>query len=246
MSRVSFLKSCVLGMSLVAFGGTAQAALVSITDLDASWINIDPGSITPSGNGTDFASMRWGTVSGNNPQSGYDFGVAATPIDRILPPSPSTPFTLGTWTHLNNPILAPSLTSATLQLDAAVSIDGSSQGVFSFLFDFTHFETPNNASTCANGGANGVGVNVNGCADLVTVSANAMSDSVLIGGDLFTLTLDSLTSTSFETIERANNRFTISGFWALDSRSVPEPGILTLLGMGFVGLGLAGRRRKVA
>ncbi len=246
MSHGRFLKSWILGLSLVAFGGTAQAALVTITDLDASWINVDPASITPSGNGTDSASISWGNPATSAGDSGYTFTVASTPINRILPPSPSSIFELGTWIHRNNPITGTTLSTATLQLDAQVSVDGISQGGFSFLFDFTHDETPNGANPCANGGANGGGVNSNGCADLVTVSTNGLSDSILVGADLFTLTIDPLTSTSFETVEKRSNRFVIQGYWGLDTRAVPEPGILALLGMGFLGLGLAGRRRKFA
>ncbi|MEJ2742983.1 MAG: choice-of-anchor K domain-containing protein [Gammaproteobacteria bacterium] len=206
---------CAGALSVSSF---ANASVVKFSGLTASWINIDPVAISVSGNGTDTASMAWGTpLLTQGPQSDYVFETASTPFQVELPPSPSAAFDLGTWTFNNNP-LSPNtdivndiLRSATLQLDTTIEVDGTSVGTKSFFFDFTHIETPNNDDPCANGDANNVDNNINGCADIVTVAANSLSESFLL---------------------------------ELDPRNVSEPGTLALLGLGLAGLGVRLRRKS--
>jgi hypothetical protein len=161
-----------------------------------------------SGNGTSSASLFWGMPASSNGQSGYNFTTASTPISYEVPPQ--TPvFIIGTWSHYNNPIYKPSLDTIRLVISAEISIDGVSQGIMNFYFDFVYNETPNNENPCANGIPNNIGVNIKGCADIVDVNYNTLSDSFLLDGTLFTLTLTS-DSSHFETVESSTNTFPVN------------------------------------
>jgi hypothetical protein len=108
-----------------------------------------------------------------------------------VPPSPSA-FVLGTFNHQNLPIPSgASMASIQLRIAADVAVDGNpvAGNPRVFLFDVNRRETPNAASPCANGGAQGVGVNINGSADRGTFGANPSFENVLIGSDLYTLNL---------------------------------------------------------
>jgi hypothetical protein len=227
--------------------GAASAASVSIDVITATWSNVAGGSaVNFTGNGTASASVNWGT---GGPQSGYVFTAAAMPIVSTLPPSPSPTFTLGTFTHRNLPITSgTSITGVRLTISAAVSIDSVSQGTKNFVFDFDHWETPNSANPCANGGTNGVGVNISGCADRVQVGFNSLSESIVIGADTYTLNIvgflvGGVPFSEFWTTENDINTALLRANWSLRSEVVPAPMSLALFGMGLAGLGLAMRRR---
>ena len=108
-------------------------------------------------------------------QSGYNFVIATQPINFTVPPSRSANDVLGTFTHVNFPIYLPSITGIKLEIEADVSVDADEGGPeprlvgsnLTFQYGFDHWETDNGARPCANGAANGSGVNVNGCADRV-------------------------------------------------------------------------------
>jgi len=235
---MSIFRSFALCLGLFLFSGTSHATLISIDSLTAEWINTNPVSgITNSGAGTS-ASIYWGDPATAGGQSGYLFETVATPIVNEVPPN-SGDFLLGSWTHFNNPIYAttnlPALQAATLQLTANISADSSSLGSFNFLYDFTHHETPNGANPCANGGQNNVGVNINGCADIVDIVFNDLSNSFSVDGTHFTLNL-AAGSSKFETIEKQKNTFDV---FAKITASVPTPTTLLLFGLGLFGLGFA-------
>jgi len=237
-----------IGMLLTcAWGSSSQAATITFDNVVGAWSNVSGGAgvnFISSGGGA--ASVNWGTTL---PQSGYDFFSATPPpVDVVVPPSPSAPFTLGDFQHRNRPIPAgTSITAATLTISMDVSVDGSPLGSKNFVFDFLHNETPNGANPCADGGANGVGVNVNGCADQVRFVYNNLSDTFTVGNITYTVDLFGFVlpnggvATEFWTTENAANRATLQG---VVRQHVPEPATLLLFGLGLAGLTARLTRRR--
>lgn len=243
------------GAAILALGmGSAGAAEVKLSDINALWLNpvgggggtvINPATPGPS------TQVRWPS-SGD--QSGYNFTVLQDPITVDVPPAPKI-FDLGTFTHLNFPIPSGTgITSVQLQISANLTIDGQSIGPKTFLFDFTHFETPNEPggnSPCANGGANNAGVNINGCADRVTFATSGLTDTFDVNGAEYTLTLTGFVDgdgdlvDAFWTTENLSNSAVLRGsvdVYVPPPTNVPAPPALALLGMGLLGLGFATRR----
>ena len=186
-------------------------------------------------------------------QSGYNFTGANTPFDA----GEGTGFSLGTFTHTNMPINAgTSITAATLnvtiQFTGDFFDDPDELHFANSQFIFLHNETTNNANPCADGGANGVGVNINGCADIVTAFLNPGSFSqFLIGGINYTfgVTGFQIPGGSFSSQEDDVNSVLLQGsFAAVDTFNVPGPAVgagLPALVAACLGLfGLQRRRRQ--
>lgn len=118
-------------------------------------------------------------------------------------------------------------------------------------FHFDHSETPNGADPCANGGANGVGVNISGCADIVTISSVSLDQLINVGGDLYFFNLlgfsidNGLTfSDEFQSEEAASNTAQLYG--RVTTQRVTEPFTLSLLGAGLAAVAARRRSRRSA
>lgn len=256
-TKAKFTIKLVSAAAVLAFSAGGWAGTVTFDPITAMWINGDPAAnVLTYQQGTANPLARWGGNSGANPSpddSGYDFQAAATPLNVVVPPNTFSPlFDLGTFTHHNNPIPAgTSITGIDLFLNTGVYIDGVGQGNKQFLFHFIHDETPNGADPCADGGAYGVGVNVNGCADHVKTQWVASSDTFEIandqgGFDTYTLNImgfqtpdgkavDFWTKEAFQNVATLKARIVLAsdtGGGGIDDPPLPEPGSLPLMGIG--------------
>lgn len=232
----------------------ASAAVVDFTNIKGEWfdvVSLGGPAVEYTGNGTSSASVRWGTDTGYG-RSGYDFESLAIPQLLVAPPGGSATSSIATFRHLNNPINAgTSISSIKLKFTTDVLVDSNPFGTVTFVYSFSHDETSNGDDPCAYGGANNVGVNINGCADRVTVNFNSQSDFFTIDGyeyamDVVGFLVGGNPALNFLTVERETNTAELRGRLVLYSEAdaVPEPATWAMFIAGFGLVGAAARRRQ--
>ncbi len=237
--------SCSLAVTAaLAFAPYAGAATIGqITGISGTWTATTPTSgVTTSLGGSQ---ISWGSPASGSGQSSYVFGASTTPIDV----ESDTTFELGTFTHNNNPIYSNGtiLSDATLTVATTLNLGGSSQPIKS-VFNFEHWETPNNASPCANPGAD----NSMGCADRVTFALNlAQTESFLIDGKEYVVNLTGFLingslASEFWTKEGISNSAILQGNIVEKASVVPIPAAAWLFGSALLGFFGIGYRRKLA
>lgn len=186
------LKSVALALAAL-YAGNASAAIVTqwTVGVDAAFL---PGSIVDSNGNTPGGvaisnsdrRLRWGNSTGFG-QSGLD--ITNSPINTVVntgvgvtPP----PVANVSVTHTNQPITGDTLDRVTLAVALTLTplappLPGLPATSTQFLIDF--LETPNGDDPCANGGANGAGVNVDGCGDIFVIGNNALNYSFFYDTD---------------------------------------------------------------
>lgn len=223
--------------------GAASAATVEIVSVTGAWTSLTGGQDVL---GIDTSSVRWGEDIGNG-QSGYDF----TGIAPSGPHNANTLFDMGIFTHVNRPVEGgTSITAAVLEVLFTFTIDGGPAISRSSVFDFNHWETTNDNNPCADGGVNGVGINVNGCADNVDPQTNPdFTETFEIAGVKYVFDVTGFDiGNSFWTKENALNTATIRGRFTEERNisPIPLPAAGWLLLAGVAGLGVAARKRRAA
>ena len=250
------MRATILAAAVAAvFAAPASAAVVDFTNIRGEWfdvVSLGGPAVTFTGNGTANASVRWGSNQGDG-RSGYDFQAVSIPSLSVSPPGGSATTSIGTFRHVNNPIgSGTSISSIKLKFTTDVLVDSNPFGTITFTYSFTHDETPNGANPCAFGGANNVGVNINGCADRVTVNFLSQSDVFTLDGydyalDVVGFLVGSNPATNFLTVEEQTNTAELRGRLVLYSQvnnGVPEPATWAMFIAGFGLVGAAARKRQ--
>jgi len=276
-------------MALAA--GIGAASLVASTGVHASLLNglvdvwsvgvvaqFDTGSAVFTGNtpppSVSATSLSWGTSTGSG-QSGLD----------LLPgiPDPAQASTNGApvanigVTHRNQPINDDTLLAVDILSTLTLTpFDPAATGLPPAPITFhIHFaETPNDADPCADGRANGAGINSAGCADIFVIDPSALNFPFFYdldgpGGPLqsqqyfisfFEQTtglhaLPTLACTAtgagplcqgFETTEGTNTTLHFASLITTERvrLDAPEPGTLALLAAAACAGGVARRRQR--
>lgn len=205
-------------------------------------------------NGNSDSSRRSGLViTPNGPASGTNLVTNGAAVDTH------------TITHYNNAISGNFRTLLTADLQATLTLtpylpnppyDGT-ESYGPLVRDFSiHFTETTNAARCADPFSSSV------CDDLFVLAAGDLTQTFDLDGVLYTITIgapglgalgkDACTlagaaadCVGLRTPEGRNTSMTFNFMITAQepSVSVPEPGVLTLLGLGFAAVGLRGRRR---
>ena len=216
----------VLGL---VFGSTSFVAAVAIPINSATgeWQNVVGGqNVVISGN-----TASWGAASVL--RSSYVFDPRPTPF---FASSNGIPFSVGSFTHNN--FVIPSGTGIK-SIDLLLNLGIDVLPVFPATFKFEHEETANQC----------VGLDCSN--DLITIVNPVVNkDFSYLGNDYFFNLLGFSQNngvdikTHFSTVEGQENIADLYG--TITSTAVPEPLTVLLLGLGLIGVGVAGVRKKLS
>ncbi len=236
MMNIKQLGKITAGLTMVVAASQSFAGPLNITSIGGNFENAvtaPPGGVTIAYIDAATDNVSWGVpVPATGPKSSYDFTVNQALVGTS--PNLDTPFLLGTLVHNNNPILAPILVSVDYAL--ALGTNGVPATVNYSLF-LEHNETPNQPCPSP------------GCNDIVSASDPADADVITQNGDAYVLELLGWAETQGGPIggldlETVEGQSTPGFLYAqLTEAQIPEPGLLSLLGLGLLGLG-ATRLRK--
>ncbi|SFT64127.1 THxN family PEP-CTERM protein [Sedimentitalea nanhaiensis] len=256
---MSLLRTLGASAALTLAAGALSAASLSFEVLESRFYDAQGGNVRMIAD--TFAAesrVRWGQDGIlMSETSGYSYENRVTPFQE----NENDVFAIGAFRHFNKPInQGTSITSVNMAIRGLVSIDGGTAVERIFDFQIAHTETPN-SGTCAFGGANGQGVNANGCADQVVITSTEDTDVFQIGDQTYTLNIlgfaasradaeGGLFDSAFLSPEGGvNRRILAASFQVADIAPVPVPAsiMLTLSGLGLLGgMGAYRRRRKAS
>lgn len=230
------LAKILVSLAAAVFVLPAIAVPINITGITPAWVNPAPVAGITINNAGDPITARWGSPATELGQSGYNFNDANTPV-AVDTSVNSGRFLLGTFTHLNNPIFEPFLTS--IGLSVTVDILGGVPSTFTEIFTLSHNETPNNCGC------------VPGDNDIVTFSAGLTNASFSLGGDSYILRLLGFSNDggvtllpSFSSMETSNNSTQLWAQIVARPTQVPEPATLLLMGAGLLSVAFMRRRKQ--
>jgi len=237
MKHFKFILMAVLALVFVP---ASLPAVITIDSVTGTWNNVQGNPSLLNGVGTN--EIRWG-IPTEFDQSGYRFDGNAPPF---FPVNVDVPFTLGQFTHFNEPIFGDSITGTDLNAVVDLTIDGVQLQGLQFNYSFLHDETPNIPGSCAAG-------SVSVCDDIVEIVNNfPISDVFEIDGEEFTIEVlgFEMNGDFFEDFMTEEGETNIADLRAIITKAdveIPEPSTYLMMGT-FLGLSmlLLAYRKKTA
>lgn len=234
--------STVVAVGAIHAATTAQAAVVNISSISASWQQ----AVNEPGSGDNFthidddpAVVSWGDPATTAGKSDYTF-------DPLGLGQQHSPFILGTFTHNNQPVFEAVLQSVDLHLTVKGNLQDQSFE-FSTIIAFEHEETFNTGSCL-------YGNDGNGCFDRVTIANLPLTEAVELEAGTLTFSLSGFAEalgaqpvSFFNTAENAANESYFVAAFDFDPVTpspVPLPAAGWMLIAGIGGLVAMKRRQK--